>query len=75
MWQPIETAPKDGRVILLYDPEYKEIAMARYMPSEQKPGDYGDFVWKQRDGETIAEKVPSHWAPVPAPPVSNGEQP
>lgn len=72
-WQTIETAPRDGTLIMLWcdyrDRERAEIA--RYAP-EKFPGDYrphGEFVW-QSVGGTIAERIPTHWRPLPAPPAS-----
>lgn len=53
-WQPIETAPKDEKNILLYD---ADLGVVRgYCDSE---GDWFAGVWIQ----------PTHWMPLPAPPV------
>jgi len=54
-WQPIETAPKDGTEVLIYDPSYPKNPMAVdwYCPHDDTPGWLG---------------TPTHWMPLPAPP-------
>jgi len=62
MWQPIETAPKDGKLILVYDTK---------LPAEQ----YGIVAWCPvgipcwiaDDGEV---HDPTHWQSLPSPPES-----
>lgn len=61
-WQPIETAPKDGRFVLIAfdcpNPEYKAVCVARIRKGwstwDSFPGDY--------------TKHPTHWMPLPPPP-------
>jgi len=67
-WQPIETAPMDGEVVLLYKPD------------EQRSGDYiaagywGDWPAQGRDGQCWIAcsggplAPPTHWMPRPNPP-------
>lgn len=58
-WQPIETAPRDGERILLVI----------------NHGPHGDKIWTGlwADGWIVsygkAEKQPTHWMPLPEPPV------
>ena len=63
-WQPIQTAPNDGRQILTYDTRNKPEAAVCLRHSD------GDF-WRR-------EKVgPTHWMALPAPPQQDatGEAP
>ena len=57
-WQPIETAPKDGRPIIVTDG-------AAVYGSAWWHG--RDSVWLDCDGCT-----PTHWMPLPAPPADGG---
>jgi hypothetical protein len=57
-WQPIETAPKDGK-ILAYDPDFGLQVMV-----------FSDgFWWDTID--SILKTIPTHWMPLPEPPVQN----
>ena len=72
-WQPIETAPRDGTLILLWDPEGDPPYFpARFMRDDRPPrSPHGAFVWCQGSpafGDRLAENVPTHWMPLPAPP-------
>ena len=61
-WQPIATAPKDGRTLILFDPaDAGDIGInAGYFHSE-----VGAWIWAD-DG---CEAIPTHWRPpLPAPP-------
>jgi hypothetical protein len=75
-WQPIETAPKDGRRCLIYvprqptasDPSEFTVYVASYVGGRES----GD-VWftmlrgkKATHGEDIYK--PTHWMPLPPPP-------
>lgn len=70
MWQPIETAPKDGTICILCvyefnNPENKLLTVI---------GKFRDGKWREElteeqewdDGEL---HPPTHWMPLPAPPV------
>ncbi len=71
-WQPIETAPKDGRLMLLWDASNPDgYVVARWARDDRRPGPFGPFVWLSghvRYGERLAEQIPTHWMPLPAPP-------
>ena len=61
MWQPIETAPKDGSFILLATPKGR-IADGFWSPV------YGVWSWPY----VMIE--PTHWMPLPERPNAQGEE-
>jgi hypothetical protein len=63
-WQPIETAPKDGRIFLAYDPE---IAGAWAPPSPIAFCRWDAGVWVD---DAYTEFNPTHWMLLPEPPVA-----
>ena len=52
-WQPIETAPKDGKLILLWVPG-KEYGLMKW-----------EGIW---DDRLHGCRGPTHWMPLPEPP-------
>ena len=62
-WQPIETAPKNGELILL-------------SPAFDRPYAIGRWAWEYGDGLWFMDSVgtlcgiwkPTHWMPLPEPP-------
>lgn len=57
-WQPIETAPKDGKLFLCWAPMYQDL-----------PSMYSLCAWHDEAGFCIDElRQPTHWMPLPAPP-------
>jgi hypothetical protein len=65
-WKPIETAPKDGTRILVFDREYHgEIAACEFNKEwgwVERGLDYATEVWG------YGEMEPTHWMPLPQPP-------
>lgn len=68
-WQPIETAPKDGTVVGVWN---------RYQPEIVKYARWGNLKtssvqmgWVSRAG-IEGSYTPSHWMPLPAPPQDAG---
>lgn len=58
-WQPIETAPKDGRKVLVWHPGFGLDYLVMYWLE-------GD--WREpKDGARL-KSPPTHWAAVPPPP-------
>jgi hypothetical protein len=59
-WQPIKTAPKDGTAILVYASEegYSGFFVVAW--------EHG-VVW--RYGDDLEPPTPTHWMPLPNPPV------
>ena len=56
-WQPIETAPKDGRNVLIFNEDGIEIGWWSRGTSE----------WCRQD-MYLSTAQPTHWMPLPAPP-------
>ncbi len=79
-WQPIETAPKDGTNILVYDPPseyYSGGIFIVFWDREYKRSSKTWCVICSEDGETGSWATishPTHWMPLPEPPNSAEEQ-
>jgi hypothetical protein len=77
-WQPIETAPKDGTVVLLFCPaswDTNGVRVAFWYPGEVNPPDGapdGDAGWYDDETGshpmTLHYEEPTHWMPIPDPP-------
>ena len=73
-WQPIETAPRDGTIILLY-------AKPTVVAGRWSDAGTGKYPWDFLDGETSDPEAwplnamhdneygPTHWMPLPEPPL------
>jgi hypothetical protein len=61
-WQPIETAPKDGRAVLLWIPAPAGMVELCYW-NTAKDQDH----WLESCGFRLQEQ-PTHWMPLPEPP-------
>lgn len=64
-WQPIETAPKDGTAILVYEGDDIGVVLWR-----QQAFTNGEMEWCAQDccdGVTIYK--PTHWMPLPKRPI------
>jgi hypothetical protein len=61
-WRPIETAPKDGTVILGWWPQ-----------AYQGKGGIFEYIWHKDGWYTVPcswqHMTPTHWSPLPAPPA------
>jgi hypothetical protein len=63
-WQPIKTAPKDGRRVLIFQPG-KKIKLGEWQDmSRLWPNSV--VGWKCTNGNFHA---PTHWMPLPEPPA------
>lgn len=66
MWQPIETAPKDGYPFLAYVERYRDAVVLRFVPERWDASGWqvcGTEEWMWQD-------VPTYWQPLPEPPAS-----
>lgn len=69
-WQPIETAPRDGTAVLLYEPDcwMHPVWVAQW----ERGGTYYREGWRcfvAADGEEVLHpEKPTHWMPLPEPP-------
>lgn len=78
-WQPIETAPRDGSPILIFDPtqapssstESQSGKVVTYDDPRYAIGYWrvwktsGEWMWGNRNSSYVS---PTHWMPLPAPP-------
>lgn len=62
VWQPIETAPKDGGGFI----GYQKISDEQYVISAC--AFYGEFVWINWGEGLNTSANPTHWMPLPKPP-------
>lgn len=68
-WQPIETAPKDGSAVILYDDRFAHSPSSYLMASWHAPLK----VWAARPnskGRFTLWHDATHWQPLPAPPTA-----
>lgn len=63
-WRPIETAPRDGREIMVYDDDIPEFA--HWEPSTAYTAGGS---WRARNGVHVF--LPQYWQPLPKPPVAD----
>ena len=65
LWQPIETAPKDGTFVDIFVPELGERYCDAYYVYTKKA-----WCWNMSDNQRIVFDAtpPSHWMPSPEPP-------
>lgn len=62
-WQPIETAPKDGKIFLAFEPSFGRIIL-RF----GEHADDGSALWEDTLQEYWPHYQPTHWMPLPDPP-------
>jgi hypothetical protein len=76
-WQPIETAPKDGRFVLVADPRLDQpVTIGAYYKADrdEQTGRFSAGSWDgwlSMDGDHLASiSHPTHWMPLPDPPAA-----
>lgn len=67
MWQPIETAPKDGTSIWLFCPNDEPQQAAGFWANDPN-GPYWAFC-EQLVMDVVGQAFPTHWQPLPEPPA------
>ena len=60
-WQPIETAPRDGSIIVAYN-------SLSHSDNKYETVLWSDSKWRPRKDTSITYPSLSHWQPLPAPP-------
>lgn len=77
-WQPIETAPKDGARILVWDarvdaPQYASVCIVRW--GRDEPFGDKDTWTTDSEGPGYSSEIgdASHWMPLPRSPHAQGE--
>lgn len=74
-WQPIDTAPKDGTGVLLWDAKRNVVVSGCWhvQPTSDTPNGYDPgWAWWAADDDVIVwddDTGPSHWMPLPEPPT------
>ncbi len=63
-WQPIETAPRDGSTVIVFDSKHKDVVAAYF-------SEYDRSWWVLGQGEVL----PTHWRPLPPAPENPSERP
>lgn len=69
-WQPIETAPKDEKRVLLFGPDGVDIGL--FIDWCAEPHWRRDMT-AEYDNEMAGISTPTHWMPLPPPPGSDDE--
>ena len=59
-WQLVQTAPKDGRKLLMWAPGFGLDWLVLY---------WMDGYWREPANSMGLKVVPTHWMPLPAPPT------
>lgn len=69
-WQPIDTAPKDGTQILVW-PYWSSRSPTQvyWRDLQRKPGR-----WEITPSHYCAGADPTHWMPLPAPPIPSSQE-
>ena len=72
-WKPIETAPKDGTIIIAYSPHDGRVRTMQFDSHEyrKRPQPH----WRATNNFGIMwdmERQPTHWMPLPEPPKTEG---
>ena len=67
-WRPIETAPKDGKVVICMRADDRSLPWGAYWRTYFD----GSKGWSNESGD---ETRPTHWMPLPAPPAKRDECP
>lgn len=66
-WQPIETAPKDGAWVLVIEGQVPD--------KPQFVAKWNDYGWVDCDDDVNYTINPTHWMPLPEPPISVSGEP
>lgn len=73
MWQPIETAPKDGTKVLLFFPGPFNDKAENGIVTGQWTGNTDRWWLSAIWASSNAHQNPTHWMPLPIPPAARKE--
>lgn len=62
-WQPIETAPKDGTEVIVFEANFPKVIFIAKMGRQG----IGVWDWMTTDGDVA---FPAYWMPLPKPPIA-----
>lgn len=73
-WKPMSSAPESGDVILVYRPD-AGVFTAHYVEDDAHFSNYmnppeGDYYWFSTCGDDLTNDMPTHWMPLPNPPIT-----
>jgi len=68
-WQPIETAPKDGSLIIGWSDDFTDPVRATWTCLHQWDDPKDVFGWVEVDGDWSTSVKMTHWMPLPKPPA------
>ncbi len=72
-WQPIETAPRDGRRVLVYGVQFRRRCFGVGYYFKGVPGDGEGWIaqmfYTEPTDDARGSMEPSHWMPLPPPPT------
>lgn len=71
-WQPIETAPKDGSMLLVYGRPFSDDGQGYAKAAHVAWWEDSDECWTPQSHAAWTE--PTHWMPLPEPPTDAGEE-
>lgn len=72
-WQPIETAPRDGTAILIFEPPRQSVQYEVHAVIQVAKWNVRGSWWVEAHGEGYETYEPTHWMPLPLPPLALGE--
>lgn len=72
-WRPIETAPRDGTEILVFEPAKGEYGSQYIAVVSFKEQGWNGPKWYETLNEEHTVDEPTHWMPLPKPPTEIGE--
>lgn len=72
VWQPIETAPKDGVAFLVWCPG--NLCTYQVIRHKAPRADLAFYIWTCHTNQRLSEhNQPTHWQPLPDPPSMKDE--
>lgn len=73
-WLPIDSAPKDGTVLLLHVPESRaqgRVVMGYWSATDEEPEEDCWYMCCGLDAASMIDVPVTHWQPLPPPPTQS----